>query len=104
MLATLPRALRMRPHSTFESNGFRCSLSLVEHASDCWVAWLGFRPAAGEADDEATLTCVPGSFASEEEAIDAARKFARVATSAGAVRLLGVPGAPPRSEARRVGK
>jgi len=81
----------MRPHSTFESNGYCCTLSLVEHASDCWVAWLGFRPVAGEADDDATLTCVPGSFASEEEAVDAAREFARVATSAGAVRLLGVP-------------
>jgi len=79
----------MQPHSTFESNGFRCSLSLVEHASDCWVAWLGFQR-SGESAEDATLACVPGSFASEEEAIDAAREFARIATSAGAVRLLGV--------------
>jgi hypothetical protein len=79
----------MRPHSTFTSNGFRCSLSLVEHASDCWVAWLRFER-AGEADDDATLACVPGSFASEDEAVDAAREFARVATCAGAVRLLDV--------------
>jgi len=95
MLGDLIHRDRMRPHSTFESNGYCCTLSLVEHASDCWVAWLGFRPAASEVDDDATLTCVPGSFASEEEAVDAAREFARVATSAGAVRLLGVPGVLP---------